>query len=89
MKYSKYFRGVLHNDGLPQLNAKQWARMMNIAALEYGITKLGKVKEMNQNGPEPYKYDLMILKEKDILNRLTGNTAPDELIRGMKEIKNG
>jgi len=34
MKYSKYFKGVLHNDGLPQLNAKGWARMMNIAALE-------------------------------------------------------
>jgi hypothetical protein len=47
MKYSKYFKGVLHNDGLPQLNAKQWARMMNIAALEYKI-KLQKVKEMNQ-----------------------------------------
>jgi hypothetical protein len=39
MKYSKYFKGVLHNDGLPQLNAKEWARMMNIAALEYGITR--------------------------------------------------
>ncbi len=43
MKYSKYFKGVLHNDGLPQLNAKQWARMMNIAALEYGITRLERI----------------------------------------------
>ncbi len=83
MKYSKYFKGILHNDGLPQLNAKQWARMMNIAALEYGITKLQKVREMNQNTPELYKYDLKILKEQDILNRLTGNVAPDELIRSM------
>jgi hypothetical protein len=49
MKYSKYFKGILHNDGLPQLNAKEWARMMNIAALEYGITRLEKVREMNQN----------------------------------------
>ena len=47
MKYSKYFKGVLHNDGLSQLNAKEWARMMNIAALEYGITRLEKVKEMS------------------------------------------
>ena len=67
MKYSKYFKGVLHNDGLPQLNAKQWARMMNIGSIEYGITRLEKVKEMNQNGPEPYKYDLMILKEQEMI----------------------
>ncbi len=63
MKYSKYFKGVLHNDGLPQLNAKQWARMMNIAVLEYGIIRLEKVKEMNQNSPEPYTYDLIILNK--------------------------
>jgi len=42
MKYSKYFKEVLHNDGLPQLNAKEWARMMNIAALEYGNNPTGK-----------------------------------------------
>jgi len=54
MKYSKYFKGILHNDGLPQLNAKEWARMMNIAALEYGITRLEKVHEMNRNSLEPY-----------------------------------
>jgi len=67
MKYSKYFKGVLYNDGLLQLNAKEWARMMNIAALEYGITKLQKVHEMNRNGPEPYKYDLMIRKEQEMI----------------------
>ncbi len=83
MKYSKYFKGVLHNDGLPQLNAKQWARMMNIAALEYGITHLQKVRELNQNTPEPYKYDLMILKEKELLFNLTENKEPDELVRSM------
>lgn len=83
MKYSKYFKGVLHNDGLPQLNAKQWARMMNIAALEYGITKLQKVRELNQNSPEPYKYDLMILREKELLSSLAENKEPKELIGSM------
>ncbi len=31
----------------------------------FGImdTRLEKVKGMNQNSPEPYKYDLMIRKE--------------------------
>ncbi len=57
--------------------------MMNVATLEYGIVKFQKVKEMNQNNLEPYKYDLMTLKKQDILNRLTGNVAPDELIRKM------
>ena len=83
MNYSKYFKGVLHNDGLPQLNAKGWARIMNISVLEYGITRLQKVKEMNQNSPEPYKYDLMILKENEILSGLTQDLPPNELIREM------
>jgi len=88
MKYSKYFKGVLHNDGLPQLNAKQWARMINIAALEYGITKLEKVKEMNQIGPEPYKYDLMILREKEIVSGLTQDLPPKDLMREMIQDSN-
>ncbi len=58
MKYSKYFKGILHNDGVPPLNPKEWARMMNIASIEYAITRLEKVKEMNQNSTEPYKYEL-------------------------------
>ena len=55
MKNSKYFKGVLHNDDLPQLNIKQWARLMNITALEYGIAKLQKVRKVNENKTEPYK----------------------------------
>ena len=83
MKYLKYFKGVLHNDGLPQLNAKEWARMMNIASIEHGLTQLEKVKEMNQNGPEPYKYDLMILKERELVSKLTKDLPPNDLIREM------
>ncbi len=83
MKYSKYFKGVLHNDGLPRLNAKEWSRMMNIAALEYGIVKLQKVRQLNQNSPEPYKYDLMIRKEQETLLSLTENKEPKELISSM------
>ncbi len=67
MKYSKYFKGVLHNDGLPQLNAKEWARMMNIASIEYGITRLEKVREMNRYSLEPCKYDLIIRKEQEMI----------------------
>jgi hypothetical protein len=83
MKYSKYFKGVLHNDGLPQLNTVGWARVMNIAALEYGITKLQKVRELNQNTPELYKYDLMIRKEQELLLSLTENKEPKEFIKSM------
>jgi len=88
MKYSKYFKGVLHNDGLPQLNAKEWARMMNIGALEYGITNLQKVRELSQNTPEPHKFDLMIHKEKEILLGLTQDLPPSGLIREMIELSN-
>ena len=56
---------------------------MNITALEYGITRLEKVKEISQNSPEPYKYDLMIGKEKELLSGLTQDLPPNELIREM------
>jgi hypothetical protein len=85
MKYSKYFKGVLHNDGLPQLSRTEWARMMNIASIKYAILKLQKVCEMNQNSSEPYRYDLMIQKEQELLKSLTGDNKPEELIRGMIE----
>ena len=57
--------------------------MMNIAALKYGITKFQKVRELNRSTPEPYKYDLMILKEKELLSGLTQDLPPNELMREM------
>ncbi len=57
--------------------------MMNIAALEYGISKLQKVREMSQNSLEPYKYDLMILREEELLSGLIQDLPPNELIREM------
>ncbi len=47
------------------------------------INRLQKVKEMNQNSPEPYKYDLMIQKEKELLSGLTQDLPPNDLIREM------
>ena len=41
------------------------------------------MRELNQNRPEPYKYDLMIHKEKEILSGLTQDLPPNELIREM------
>ena len=38
---------------------------------------------MNQNSPEPYKYDLMIQKEKELLSGLTQDLPPNDLIREM------
>ncbi len=88
MKYARYFKGVLNNKGLPNLNAEQWARLMNIGAIEYGITRLEKVKETVKNSSEPYKYDLMILKEKEIISGLTQDLSPGELMREMIEDSN-
>jgi hypothetical protein len=83
MKYSKYFKGVLHNDGLPNLNPIGWSRLMNIGALEYGISKLQKVRKMTENTTEPYKYDLMIIKEQELLSGLTQDLPPKDLMREM------
>lgn len=85
MKYSKYFKDEIKEHGLPHLGYKQWAIMMNIGGVEYAIQRLEKVKEMNQNSEEPYKYNLMIEKEEKILSHLTKNLTPEGILEMLVE----
>ena len=67
MKYTKYFSGVLRNQGVPNLNADQFAKLMNIVSLESRMQELLDIKESNKNREDYYKYDMRI-------NRITNKT---------------
>jgi len=60
MKYTKYFSGVLRNQGVPNLNVEQYAKLMNIVSLEGRLQELLDIKETIQNREEYYKYDVRI-----------------------------
>jgi hypothetical protein len=59
--------------------------MMNIVHLEGVVAGLTIAKEANKNMDSYYKYDIIILKENDVLSDITGNLAPDMLLREMME----
>ena len=68
------------------LSTDQFQRMMNIVHIEGVIAGLTIAKEANKDTNKYYKYDFIILKEKDVLSDLTGNLAPDMLLREMMEL---
>jgi hypothetical protein len=55
MKYTKYFSDVLRNQGVPNLNVEQYARLMNIVSLEGRLQELLDIKATIPNREEYYK----------------------------------
>ena len=82
MVYTKYFAGVLNEQGVLQLSAEQWKRLMNIVYLEGNIAGLQRLSDQKQ----PYRFDIIIFKYQKKLSDLTGNLQPNELIREMYQL---
>jgi hypothetical protein len=56
---------------------------MNILHVEGVVAGLNKAKEANKNTNFYYKYDMITLKENDVLANLTGNLTPNMLLSEM------
>ena len=82
MKYTKYFSGVLRNQGVPNLNVEQYTRLMNIVSLEGRLQELLDVKE-TLNREEYYKYDVRINRISNKIKELTLDVLPKELMQNM------
>ena len=82
MKYTKYFSGVLRNQGVPNLNVEQYARLMNIVSLEGRLQELLDIKE-TLNRDEYYKYDVRINRITNKIKTLTLDVLPKELMQNM------
>ncbi len=65
------------------LSTDQFQRMMNIVHIEGVVAGLTIAKEANKNMDSYNKYDIIILKENDVLANLTGNLEPNLLLKEM------
>ena len=83
MKYTKYFSGVLKNQGVPNLNAEQFAKLMNIVSLESRMQELLDIKESNKNMQDFYKYDVRIKRLSAKIEALTASEPPNALMQYM------
>jgi len=83
MRYTKYFTGVLKNQGVPNLNVEQYARLMNIVSLEGGLQGLQDLKASILSQEEKYKYDIRIYRISNKLKGLTLDVLPKELMQNM------
>jgi len=83
MKYTKYFSGVLRNQGVPNLNVEQYARLMNIVSLEGRLQELLDIKETITNREEYYKYDVRINRITNKIKEISLDILPRELMQNM------
>jgi len=83
MRYTKYFSGVLRNQGAPNLNVEQYARLMNIVSLEGRLQELLDLKEGLKSPNEHYKYDVRIHRLSKKINDLTSDSNPEDVMQSM------
>lgn len=83
MKYTRYFGLITKEQGTMNLSTDQFQRMMNIVHIEGVLAGLNIAKEANKNMDSYHKYDILILKENEVLSKLTGNLEPSLLLKEM------
>ena len=86
MKYSKYFGIITRDKGSLNLSTTQFQLLMNIVFIEGVINGLNKAKQTYKDTELFYKYDMLIFKERMKLTNLTGNLAPDRLLKEMYQL---
>lgn len=82
MVYTKYFAGILNENGPFQISANQWKRVMNIVYLEGSIQGIKNIQDPKM----PHRYEMVIFKYQKKLSDLTGNLKPEDLIREMYRV---
>ena len=83
MKYTKYFSFITKEQGKINVGTHQFQRIMNIVHIEGIIEGMNKIKTTLKDTKEPYKYDMLIFKQNNILTELTGNLEPNLLLKEM------
>lgn len=69
MKFTRYFGLITKEQGTMNLSTDQFQRMMNIVHIEGVIAGLALAKETNKNLDSYHKYDILILKENEVLSK--------------------
>ena len=75
--YYKYFRGVIKNQGTPQLNNDELTRLLDIAYIEGALNFLNQKRDKAPNTEERHKNDVDIYHLKKKLSSLLGGRHGD------------
>ncbi|MGJ8594088.1 MAG: hypothetical protein ACSHXF_16175 [Aquaticitalea sp.] len=82
MKFTTYYSSLIKANGVPHLNVKQHAHLMNIIVLEARITQLQSLK---CEGESLANKNRTLFDLENKLKYLTHKEAPEMVMRGMIE----
>jgi hypothetical protein len=83
MKFTRYFSRVLRENGTPDIDVNEYQRMLNIIVIENQIEILNKVKMSYRHHDKIRFMETELLKLNSLLNRLTMENKPENLLRYM------
>ena len=83
MKFTRYFAGVIKNQGIPQIDVNEYQRLFNIIALEAKLEELYKLKDNERSHNSKYTLDIRIYNLKELLDRLTMENTPQNVLKYM------
>lgn len=83
MKFTKYFAGVIRNQGIPQISVNEYQKLFNIITLKCRLDELYKLKDIERNQDRKYSLDIRIFQIKEQFHRLTMENTPQNLLKYM------
>lgn len=81
-KFTTYYSNLIKANGVPHLNVKQHARLMNIIVLEAGMQHLEK---LSCEGKSLANKNKMLYNLNVQLRTLTQNEPPESIMKAMIE----
>ena len=83
MKFTRYFAGVIKNQGIPHIDVNEYQRLFNIIALEAKLEELYKLQDKGRSHNTKYMLDIRIHDLKTKLDRLTMENTPQNVLKYM------
>lgn len=83
MKFTRYFSGVIKNQGIPHIDVNEYRRLFNIITLEAKLEELSRLKDNERNHDRKYMLDSRIHDLKTQLDRLTMENTPQNVLKYM------
>ena len=83
MKFTRYFAGVIKNQGIPHIDVNEYRRLFNIITLEAKLEELYKLQDNGRSHNTKYMLDIRIHDLKTKLDRLTMENTPQNVLKYM------
>ena len=83
MKFTRYFSGVIKNQGIPHIDVNEYCRLFNIITLEAKLEELYKLQDKGRSHNTKYMLDIRIHDLKTKLDRLTMENTPQNVLKYM------